>query len=375
MHVSQQRQVIIIGGGLAGAAAAILLAREGVEVTVLEQRRYPFHKLCGEFFSPETQRLFESLGVLNKLSAAGAQPIDQVRLTSPRGLTVERSLPGTALGLSRFVVDQVLIEQARAEGAIVEEGVRVQRIAGALDSGFSLETNQGPYTASVVLGAYGKRGLLDRKLGRAFMARHEPYVAFKAHYEGVELPGVIEMHAFPGGYCGLSHVEAGRVNVCWIADEGLLKAAGGDADRMIAQSLCRNPVLADRFNRLRRVSPSFLAISQISFARKSLFDGEVCMIGDTAGLITPLCGDGMAMALQSAALASPLTVEFLQGEKTAQGLKAAYRQAWQAAFATRIRLGKVLHGGFSRPALAHSALRFLKRAPGLTDWMIEKTRG
>ena len=367
--------VLIIGGGLAGCSAAIQLAERGRRVLVLEKQRYPAHKLCGEFLSVEVQAMFEKLGVSEAVWKAGARPIDHTVITTTDGPVFESALPGTALGLSRYALDRLLFDRARAVGADAQDGVAARAVEGSLDEGFAVATTEGSFSARLVLGAYGKRGLLDRKLERPFLQARSPFVAFKAHYEGIALPRVIELHAFPGGYCGLSHVEQGRINACWIGREETLKAAGGTPQAMIEQSLLQNPTLAGRFQAMERVTDKFIAVSQITFIQKGVFAGDVCMIGDTAGMIAPMCGDGMAMALRSAELEVPLSSAFLDGTMTAGHFRERYAQAWRREFGLRMRLGRWMHHAYCRPAVSRLGVGAVRRLPGLGRWLIRKTRG
>lgn len=366
--------VIIIGGGLAGCSAAIQLAERGRRVLLLEKRTLPAHKLCGEFLSTEVQGLFRRLGVLEAAEAAGAHPIRRTRATTSGGAVYEGTLPGTALGLSRYRLDQILFERAAAAGADARDGTDVRGVSGTLEDGFTVTTRTDAFEARVVLGAYGKRGLLDRKLERAFLKEDAPLVAFKAHYEGARLPGVIELHSFPGGYAGLSHVEEGRANLCWIGETRLLKAAGGTPEAMIERSLAQNAALAARLDSMQRVTESFEAVSQVSLARKTPFAQDVCMIGDTAGMIAPLCGDGMAMALRSAELAAPHVEAFLQNGR-ADAFREDYAAAWAQAFRTRLRLGRWMHRSYLRPAVASAVVRACRWTPGLGGWLTRRTRG
>ena len=367
--------VLIIGGGLAGGSAAIQLAREGFRVLLLEKQRYPAHKLCGEFLSTEVMAAFERLGVLADVRAAGAHPIRRALVTTSGGAAFQGALPGTALGLSRFALDELLARHAAAAGADVRDGTAVRAVEGGLDEGFAVRTSEGVFAARVVLGAYGKRGVLDRKLGRPFFQEKTPFVAFKAHYEGLDLPGTIELHAFPGGYCGLSRIEGGRVNACWIAHEGALKASGGRPEGMIGGVMSANAALAGRFRQMERVSPSLLAVSQVSFAPKAPFDGDVCMVGDTAGMIAPLCGDGMAMALSGAELAAPYAARFLRGDLPADAFRQHYARRWKRTFRPRLRLGRLLHHAALRPTAAGLAVHACHALPGLGQWVIRRTRG
>ncbi|RMH55616.1 MAG: NAD(P)/FAD-dependent oxidoreductase [Bacteroidetes bacterium] len=367
--------VLIVGGGLAGCSAAIQLARRGYAVRLVERRRYPAHRLCGEFLSPEVQGQFERLGVAGAVRAAGARAIDTFWLTAPDGRGCRGRLPGTALGLSRYTLDRLLFEAAAGAGAVAEAGRTVRGVAGTLAEGFRVRVDEEEVRARVVLGAFGRRSPLDRVLQRPFLHQSTPWVAFKAHYTGADVAGVIELHAFPGGYCGLSEVEGGRVNVCWIGQADALRAAGGRPEAYIAQTLCRNPVLAERFGAMTRLTPSFEAVSQITFRVKGTFAGDVALLGDAAGMIAPLCGDGMAMALRSAELVVPPVESLLAGTLGPEAFREAYDRAWQQEFRARLRLGRWLHRAGERPALARLAVGTLARWPRLGAWLVRQTRG
>lgn len=366
---------IVIGGGLAGCSAAIQMAEQGYRVLLLEKGTYPKHKLCGEFLSPEVQASFERLGVLQAVQAAGAHSIERTHLTAPNGASFRSPLPGTALGLSRYRLDHLLFEHACACGADGRDGTRVRAVSGSLDEGFVVETGGATFEGRVLFGAYGRRGVLDRTLNRSFLHEYSPYVAFKAHYTGIACSDQIELHAFPGGYCGLARIEDGRVNVCWISHEEELKAAGGTPEAMIERALVKNDALGRRLERGQRLSDSFLAVSQVSLSRKSMFENDICMIGDTAGMIAPLCGDGMAMALRSAELAVPPAADFLDGRCSAETFQQHYADAWDRAFRTRMRLGRWIHGSAFRPGFAAAVVRACHLVPALGRWLIQQTRG
>lgn len=364
--------VIVIGAGLAGCSAAIQLARRGWRVLLLEQQRYPAHKLCGEFLSVEVIANFSHLGILDAVQKAGAHPINHTLITTSSGARFEQTLPGTALGLSRYQLDLMLFEQAMAVGAICYDGALVRKVEGNFEDRFLVTTNQGEFQSRSVLAAHGKRSSLDTQLERPFVRRSSPWVAFKAHCTGLELPGVIELHAFPGGYCGLSAIETGQVNLCWIGHRSILQSG---EDHNLPAALSANPMLRDRLRNLEYDSPQKHRLRQISFALKGNFDGDICMIGDTAGMITPLCGDGMAMALRTAEMAVPLLSDFLTGKLSAANFKQQYQQFWQQEFQGRLRLGRLLHGGFIQPQLANISVSLCHTFPVLANWIIQNTRG
>ena len=369
---------LVIGGGLAGCSTALQLARDGHDVLLAEQSTYPRQKLCGEFLSPEAQSSFRRLGVLDDVHAAGAKPIDQARLTTSSSAQTSHALPDAALGLSRYELDALLFERACAAGADGRSGTRVTDVRGTLQDGFVATVGGEAVQARLVLGAYGRRGRLDRKMGRPFLSDTTPYVAFKAHYAGpaaADLAGTIELHSAPGAYCGLLPVEQNRINVCWIGHADALKDAGGAAEGMIDTTLRQNPALDERLSGLTRVSEGFEAVSQVPLMPKSRFADDVCMVGDAAGMIAPLCGDGMAMALQTADLVSPLASDVLDGRLPPRAFRTDYEAAWTDTFGRRMRLGRWIHAAAFQPGAAWTLVQGLRLVPPLARWLIRNTRG
>src|SRR5215208_7092587 len=124
--------VIIIGGGPAGSTAAIRLAEHGINVLVLEEKRMPREKLCGEFITPESFPTLKRLGVMDKMMAAGAQRITSLSLVVASGKSVHTRISDMsdvedwAMSLSRASFDQVLFERAREAGATCLEGFAVK---------------------------------------------------------------------------------------------------------------------------------------------------------------------------------------------------------------------------------------------------------
>lgn len=369
---------LVIGGGLAGCSAALQLARDGHDVLLAEQSTYPRPKLCGEFLSPEAQSSFRRLGVLNEVRGAGAATIDCTRLTASSGITTTHALPNAAHGLSRHRLDQIIFENACLAGVEGRTGSPVTSVHGSLQDGFVATLGGDDVDARLVLGAYGRRSRLDRTLDRPFFSETTPYVAFKAHYAGTaadDLSNTIELHGAPGAYCGLSPIEENRINVCWIGRTTALNDAGGSAEGMLNAIRRQNPALDERLGALTRVSERFEAVSQVPLMPKSRFADDVCMIGDAAGMIAPLCGDGMAMALQTADLLSPLASDFLNGRCSAHAFRTTYKSAWTDTFARRMRLGRWIHEAAFRPGATWTLVQSCRLLPPLARWLIRSTRG
>jgi menaquinone-9 beta-reductase len=367
----------VIGGGLAGCSAAIHLARQGARVALFEAKTYPHHKVCGEFLSPECLSLLDELGSIPAIQEAVPRSIRTVHISAPDGTSWKTDLPGVALGLSRYHLDHILAQTAQACDVTLFEGTTVHHIEGDLGQGFRVEARAGSgrleLATQSVIGAHGKRGSLDRSLKRAFLQQPQPFIALKVHLDAPPMPGRIELHGFPGGYCGLSEVEGGRINLCLLAREDVFQRAGATIPAFMAWMRTQNPRLEERLWAAQPVT-DWYSIAQVPFVNKTALEADVLMAGDSAGLIAPLAGDGMSMALQGGKLAALYVGEFLDGRMTAIQLRKQYPAVWRREFGGRLRLGRWLQKLMLRPRLLAWGLGAMNRLPGLGTYLIQHTR-
>ncbi|NNE33612.1 MAG: NAD(P)/FAD-dependent oxidoreductase [Rhodothermales bacterium] len=367
---------VVIGAGPAGSTAAILLGRAGLNVCLLDKDEFPRHKLCGEFLSGDGTALLEQLDLEGAVMKAGAVPIDRCLVSSVDGALFEASLPGRPLSISRSRFDETLIHEAERSGVTTHTGVEVVGIAGSLSEGFRISTRDGVLEAGVVICAFGRSSSLERRLGRTTTnAESDPLVAFKAHYEGPFDKGVVELHSFAGGYCGIQCIEDSLVNVCWIARASVLREAGGKPDGMVSAVFPANDLLAKRMSRLERVNDGFLAVSQLNFRARSSIEGDLLLAGDSAGMIAPMCGDGMSMAISGGALVARLVEAFAGGRIDADEMKSRYQSSWRRSYRTRMWLGRLLHLGYERAIVSRVGVGLCARVPALGQWLIQATRG
>ncbi len=367
----------IVGGGPAGCSAAITLAESGARVVLFEAKSYPHHKVCGEFLSPECSAVLDRLGVMPMLRACGPVLIETVRITAPDGAAWQTRFPGTAIGISRSALDATLAERAGRVGVDVCEASTVTAIVGSLRDGFDLMlrrvSGRAQIRARSVIAAHGKRGALDQSLKRSFLNRRQPFIALKNHFHGSPLPHHIDLHAFRGGYCGLSEIEGGAANVCFLAHESVFR--GSDAATFVEWMQTQNPRLREWLSQAEPIHERWLSIAQVPFVRKSPVVGDILMAGDAAGLIVPLAGDGIAMALHSGMLAGARTVEFLGGQASADELRRRYTVDWRRAFGARLALARTLQVFMLRPKLLSVGLRLLVAVPPLGNYLVTHTRG
>ena len=369
MH--KNNDVIIAGGGLAGLVAAIHLSRSGLNVTVIEKQPYPTHKVCGEYVSNEV------LPYLRWLDAdpASLHPthLTHFQFASLSGRVLQAQLPLGGFGLSRHAFDQFLMEKAIESGCtLLEDQVTTFQHIGA-STQVHTATN-GVLEAPVVLGAYGKRTALDHQLQRSFISRKSPWLAVKGHYTGSFPAHLVALYQIRGGYCGLSQVEEGRINACYLtsyAEFKKHKSIQGFQEEVLFQ----NEHLAMVLRGCRQASAP-ISISQISFEKKELVKDHILMIGDAAGMIHPLCGNGMAMAIHSAKIAAECVIRFFQsGQQQRAGLEQSYQQRWRAQFNQRLFMGRFLSHLLEKETLAQWAMSSFVRMPFLLPHLIKRTHG
>ena len=369
----------IVGGGPAGCSAAIALARRGARVVLVESKSYPHHKVCGEFLSPECQPILQALGVLPKLKSLNAVPISVACISAPDGTAWETHFAGPALGISRSALDAALAEQARACGVEVCEATTATDVCGSLAEGFQLETRsttgRAQIRARTVIAAHGKRSSLDRALRRRFLDHPQPFIALKNHFQGPALPGRIDLHAFGGGYCGLSEIEDGSANVCFLAHQSVFTNAGGSVEAFVAWMHRQNPGLEAWLSQAQPVHARWLSIGQVSFMRKNAVENDILMAGDAAGLVVPLAGDGIAMALYSGQFAAAGILQYLGGQLSADQLRQQYATQWRREFGTRLTLARFLQIFMLHPRLLSLGLRLITAIPPLGQTLVTQTRG
>jgi len=372
---SADYDVALVGGGLAGLAAALLLARQGWRVVLLEKMAYPFHKVCGEYLAQESLPFLRRLGV--PLDAWDLPQIERACFSSPQGRELAFALQPGGLGLSRYKLDAELVQLARAAGAEVRENCLVQQVSGG-PGAFVIATRAGELRARVVCGTWGKYANLDLQLQRRFMQtryRSQAFVGVKYHVQADFPRDLVALHSFEGGYCGISAIEAGKFCLAYLVEGQKLKDCGGEIPELQSRILSRNPFLKQLLGQITHLYAKPLVIAQVHFLPKAPVEGHILMAGDTAGMIAPLSGNGMSMALRAAALLVEWIPLYLQGQISAEQLEQNYALAWNALFLRRIQTGQILQRFLRQPWSSDLLIRALKPFPTAVAYLHARTHG
>lgn len=370
--------VIIVGGGLAGLTAAIILSRNNKRVLLIEKKTYPYHKVCGEYISNEVLPLLKSIG-FNPFEY-GASTIQQLRISTPSGRNIFSKLDLGGFGLSRFVIDNALAKIAIKNGADVLTATRVTEINFEQNI-FSVKTNtEKNFTTKLVIGSYGKRDLLDKKLNRSFIKKHTGYMGVKYHVKTDYPLNEVGLDNFENGYCGIVKIEEDKYNICYLYQRQANYSFNtiGELEENV---LFKNPVIKNIFSKSTFIHEQPEVINEISFAPKKLIENHIIMCGDTAGSIVPLCGNGMAMAIHAAKLLSELIIStrVLDASEISMQdrllLEERYSKVWKTTFSSRLFWGRNLQSVFGNNSLTEISIRMLHGLPPVEQWLLSKTHG
>jgi flavin-dependent dehydrogenase len=382
--------VAIAGAGPAGSSVAIHLALNGARVVLIEEKKFPRAKLCGEFISPECLTHFKRLGVMEQMTAAGGAPLSETVFYSRRGhsLTVPSEWFKTgdkALGLSRSEMDHQLLERAKSVGVeVLEESHASQLVReGQTVCGFRVKNSEATrdYHALLTIDATGRTRALARHLDPPRANRRKnlkPLVAFKAHLENAQVAaGACEIYFYRRGYGGLSGVEDNLSNLCFIVAANDVRRYGSDPELVLREVVMKNSRAAQTLGHARARSP-WLSVSLESFGRRTLAPAAgLLTVGDAAAFIDPFTGSGMLMALESGEVAAETITQHLSLLRQGNGFQSLakiYRTEYLRRFQSRLRVSGLLRRAGFVPHLDEVVIPFLGNSSRLRRKLARATR-
>ena len=381
--------VAIVGAGPAGSSAAIRLAQNGLEVLLVEQKKFPRNKLCGAFISPECLNNFAELNVLREMSLAGGVTIDRTVFYARNSRSVavpsEWFTAGSqALGLSRAEMDARLLDRARAAGAEVLEETNVMGLLNDDETVCGVQLrgrDRVPIRvrSGLTIDATGRAKILARQIEKAnesVTRTAARFVAFKTHLLNAAVPGGdCEIYAYRGGYGGCSRVENDLYNLCFIVSTDIAKRYSGDAAEIMQKVVFTNKRAAGSLEKARIVD-DWLAVPIESYGRSDLAPAAgLLTVGDAAAFIDPFTGSGILLALESSKIAARvITHEFSRSEPSFATLAREYHRQYDAAFDRRLRVCSILRHAAFVPFLAESVIVTLAMSERLTRCLARATR-
>jgi menaquinone-9 beta-reductase len=365
---SEMTGIVVAGGGLAGAAAAAGLAQAGLAVTLIEREKRPAHKICGEFLSAEAQDYLARLGL--DLAALGGAPISKLRFI--RGAqAVSTDLPFRGIGLSRFKLDEALLLHAQNCGAKLLRGHAVRSLA--IKDNLTLDVEgAGTIAPDVLLLATGKHEVRGIKRDAA---APKDLIGFKMYFRlrpqaRLALENHIELIFFSGGYAGLQMIEDGIANFCLLVERDHYRRCGGTWEKLLEYLVASSTLLADRLAGAEPILPQPLTIYRMPYGFIHHPDGGdppgLFRLGDQAGVIQSFTGDGMSIALHSAALAVQAV---LSGQDAA-----SYHRQLASEIRGQIRRADGLYALMNNPVIQAGLFGITRLWPGSLRIAAQMTR-
>jgi flavin-dependent dehydrogenase len=363
--------VAIIGGGLAGLSLSLDLRKRGYAVVVIEKGAYPRHKVCGEYISMESHRYLHTL--CPSLSNYRLPMIQKFRLTSTGKKEFTTNLGLGGFGISRYLLEELLYTEALKEGVVFLLDTKAMNINyNAGSKQYDIVTKTQTISASLVCNSSGRRSNLENLVKKK---NETNYVGIKYHVQLPRDPALIEIHNFDGGYCGISDIEDEKSCLCYIVNAKELNAVNKSIPGLEKRILSRNENLKRIFDTARFIFKEPVTVSGINFLIKEPFDGNTFFLGDSAGSIAPVTGNGMSMGLRSASALAYHIDHYFSGKINKEELEGKYTNFWNTEFSSRIRLSRHFQKLSEYPSLAKITIGIFNIFPPLARMVINQTHG
>ena len=380
-------EVIVVGGGPAGASTAHALAREGVDVLVLDRAKFPRDKICAEYLSPQASRILSDMNVLDEIERTCPAHLSGMRIRAPDGHYADgefaanhgfRPFREYGLAIRRTILDEIVIRGAKTAGARVEELVRVTDVskdhAGRVN-GVNVIGPDGTartLTSRYVIGADGLRSVVGKRLGLTYTSRFFPKrLALVAHYRNVRDVGALgEMHVDGQGYFGIVDVGLGLMNVAVVVPISRAQEMGEGRAKFLEQWIAARPHLAERFVGAERVT-DVRATGPFATASRPAWAPGAALVGDAADFFDPFTGEGMYAALRGGELLAPFIAEALRGaQSNEKRVLAGYEAKRRSEFGGKWKLERIVGMAIAYPYFLNNAAKTLSRNKDLADLLV-----
>ena len=374
-------EVAIVGGGPAGSSAAINLAKKGFDVCLFEKKVFPRETVCGEFLSKEVIENLRELNLFEKFQSLNPNKINSFRFINNNGDDIFSSLDFQAYSLKRSTFDNFLLQQAKENNVKIFQPAEVIEIINLEDHYkvvFYSSNKKESVEVKNVIAAYGKQNILDKCLHRSFINVRSKLNGIKFHLEEKYFDGFNknEIHIYSGKniYCGINAVNDNMVTLCFLEDRNYYSNTAKDHlmdlfDNNIRFKNLFNTDLDTMINH-----STIYGTGNIYFGKKNIIENGIYMIGDAAGIIAPLAGDGIGIAFESAKVLVDLLFEEKEKKIDSDILGRKYINEWNNLFSKRLFTAKLIQDFILKNYLKNIGFYFIKMVPNSLNYFIKATR-
>jgi len=386
MRATFDYDVLIAGAGPAGAHTALRLARAGWRVGLLDMRRFPRKKACGEFLSPACIPMLEELGLLDQLLTNGARRVSGMQLYAPKTSAIghfvtigpyrpaTQAARGFGLGIRREVLDEQAVRAAEREpGITCLLGWRVRYAvtdAGGRVIGLSVSNPDGKralLSARSVVAADGPRSRIANSLAWSSRWRGQERFALIARFHGVAPTTEAHVQILEGGdYFAACPIDSGIFTANLVVDREALSGGTRSLDALFAERLNAAPALQAKLAYAELVEP-ITVCGPLRTSTRRVSGPGIALVGDACGFVDPFTGEGMFFAMRGAAILAEEVDAALRGKRSEGAALRRYEQARRREFGPRYGLAKLLQSALRRRGVADRVVGWLGRWPRLCD--------
>jgi len=375
-----QTDIVIVGGGPAGSTTALYLSQLGFDITLIEKKKFPRETLCGEFLSKEVTDALQELNIFNDFLSLKPNKIISFRAVDESGVELKSDLNFNAYAMKRSIFDSFLIEKAKARGVKVFQPAEVLSILKS-KSGYISEivddvNKRFKISSKLVIAAYGKQNILDKKLERNFINKKSNLNGVKFHLPVKLLKNSfskeIRIYTDDELYCGMNQVSETEITVCFLENRKLSKIPS--RERLI-EVIKSNKHFQNLFNEeaINYIhTTNIYGTGNIFFGKKEVVENGIIMVGDSARVISPLAGDGIGMAMETARLI--YTILSKNNLDNIGKVFLEYQEQYEKVFSKRLKIAKVIQTIILNRNTRKIGFYFSNNFPALLPFLIKFTR-
>jgi len=377
-----ETEILIIGGGPAGSTTALYLSRLGFDITLIEKKAFPRETLCGEFLSKEVTDILKELNAFDDFISLNPNRLKSFRAVDESGIELKSDFNFDAYAMKRSVFDSLLLEKAKTRNVNVIQPAEVISVIKS-NSEFVSEIEDGidqktKIKSKIVIAAYGKQNILDKKMQRGFVNRKSNLNGIKFHLPisllQESFSEEIRIYVDDGIYCGMNQVSDTEMTVCFLENRKESKIPS--RERLIEvinsnkhfQKIFSNGAI----NYLK--SANVYGTGNIYFGKREVVENGIVMIGDAARVISPLAGDGIGMAMESAKLFYDVIRKYNLDEIDLNKIYLDYQKKYEKAFNKRLRTARIIQGILLNKNFRKIGFGLAGKFPSILPYLIKFTR-
>jgi flavin-dependent dehydrogenase len=380
--IEQTTDILIVGGGPAGSTTALYLSQLGFDITIIEKKAFPRETLCGEFLSKEVTDILKELNLFDDFTWLNPNKLKSFRAIDESGIELVSDLNFEAYAMKRSIFDSLLLNSTKVRKVKIIQPAEVistiksntNFISGIVDEA----GNKIQIKSKLLIAAYGKQNILDNKLERDFVDKKSNLNGVKFHLPvnllKISFNDEIRIYTDKELYCGMNQVSDTEMTVCFLENRKHSKIPSRERlVEVIKSNKYFQKVFSEEAIEYLK-STSIYGTGNIYFGGREVVENGIIMVGDAAQVISPLAGDGIGMAMESAKLLFEILSEFGIDETNREKVYSLYKKRHEIIFKKRLSTAKIIQRIILNRKSRRLGFGLAKNYPSLLPYLIKFTR-